>query len=143
MLDSIPVRAPFRRVQVCQAYNEAAFRYFLAVERVRTERSKRFLYLVLITIRQTTGRAAKIPDATAGAIFRGLGTSVREVDLVGWFREGHVAAAVLAQGPKPPDGKAAPFIAQRILSELAKQLSTTDASHLRVRVARLGGSNAG
>ena len=142
MLDSIPIRAAFHRGPVCQAYNEAAFRYFLAVERARAERSQRVLYLVLITIRQSTGRPAKIADPTAAALFRGLGTSVREVDFVGWFREGQVASAVLAQGPKPPGSKVAPLVAQRIIAELTKRLSTTDSSHLRVRVVRLGGSVA-
>ena len=46
------------------------------------------------------GRRAKLTDATAAALFRGLGASVREVDFVGWYREGQVAAAVLAQGAK-------------------------------------------
>jgi len=139
MLDSIPVRYRFRGGHVCHAYNEAAFRHFLAVERARAERSHRFLYLALITLQQSPGRSAKIPDPTAAAIFRGLGSSVREVDFVGWLWESQVAAAVLAQGPKPPDGKVAPLIAHRMIAELKKRLSRTNLSRLRVRVVRLGG----
>ena len=88
VLDSIPVRSRFRSGQVGQAYNEAAFRHFLAVDRPRAERSQRFLYLVLVAVRQSPGRRAKLTDATAAALFRGLGASVREVDFVGWYREG-------------------------------------------------------
>jgi hypothetical protein len=141
-LDSIPVRYRFRGGHVCHAYNEDAFRHFLAVERARAVRSQRFLYLALITLQQSPGRSEKIPDRTAAALFRGLGTSVREVDFVGWLWESQVAAAVLAQGPKPHDGNVAALIAPRLIAELKKRLSSTDLSRLRVRVVRLGGSAA-
>jgi len=124
---------------VCQAYNEAAFRHFLAVERSRAQRSQRFLYLVLVAIRKSPGRRAQLTNATADALFWGLGVSVREVDFVGWYREGQVAAAVLAQGMKVSDERVASVITDRVLFELKKRLSTAQSSNLRVRVVRLGG----
>ena len=70
----------------------------------------------------------------------GLGASVREVDFVGWYQEGHVPAAVLVQGVKPSDGGAAPSIADRVRAELKKGLTATELKNLRVRVVRLGGT---
>ena len=138
--DSMPSHAGFPRRHVCQVYNEAAFRYFLAVERSRAQRSQRVLYLVLVAIRMGAGHRAKLTDATAAAIFRGLGASVREVDFVGWYQESHVAAAVLVQGVKSSDGGAAPLIVDRMRSELKKELSATESRNLRLRVVRLGGT---
>jgi len=140
-LDSIPILSGVRRGQVCQAYNEEAFRYFLAVERARAERSHRFLYLALVAMRRGPGRRrAHLSEQTAAALFRGLSTSVREVDFIGWYRESQVAAAVLTQGPKTSDAGAAPMIAERIASELKKRLSTAESKHLRVRIVKLGGT---
>jgi hypothetical protein len=138
-LDSTPVFSGFRKRQVCQVYNEAAFRHFLCVDRRRAQRSERFLYLVLVAIRQGPGKREKLSDATAAALFRGLDASVREVDFVGWYLEGRVAAAVLPQGVMVPDGGVAPLIADRIFAETKKRLPPVQSSNLRVRVIRLGG----
>ena len=138
-LESIPAYSVFRGGQVGQAYNEAAFRHFFAVDRRRAERSTRSLLLVLVAIRQSAGRSAKLTDATAAALFRGLGACVREVDLVGWYRDGHVAAAVLPQGAKA-SGEVPHLVAERVLSALRKRLSADQSRNVHVRVVRLGGS---
>ena len=138
-LDSILVRSRFHSGQVCQAYNEAAFRYFLAVERARALRSQRFLYLVLVSLRQPAGRRARLTDAVAMAIFRGLNAAVREVDFVGWYLDGQVPAATLAQSASAGIDAAPAAIAARVMAELHKRLSPGDSSNLRVRVIRLGG----
>ena len=138
-LDSIPVHVGFRSGHICEVYNEAAFRHFLIVERARARRSQRFLFLVVATVRQSPGRSAKLSDSVAAALFRGLGAAVREVDFVGWYREGHAAGAVLVQGAQPVDRAAAAVIAQRVRAEVNKQLFAADRENLRVRVTRLGG----
>ena len=136
-LESVPAYSGFPSGQGGRAYNEAAFRHFLAVERRRAERSMRSLLLVLVTLRQSPGLSAKINDATAAALFRGLGASVREVDFVGWYREGRVAAAVLPQGVKA-SGDVPHLIADRVVIALRKRLSADQSRNLRVRVVRLG-----
>lgn len=142
MSDPIPGHSRFRGGEAGQAYNEAAFRYFLAVDRVRAQRSARPLYLVLVTIRASLGRAAALPDTTAALLFRGLGAAVREVDFVGWYRERHVAAAVLVQGGKTPEASVTRAIASRVLTHLARRLPA-ESPRLRVRVVRLGGARGG
>ena len=75
---------------------------------------------------------------TAAALFAGLRVSVREVDFVGWYREGHVAAAALAQGVKG-SSEVPRLMAERVLAALRKRLAADQSKNLRVRVVRLGG----
>lgn len=122
------------------AYNEAAFRHFLVADRRRVARSKRSLLLVLVALRRSPGRLATLTDAAAIAIFRSLSASLRDVDFVGWYRERHVAAAVLEQGADVPE-HVRTLVGERIFPVLQKQLSSHHSSDLRVRVVRLGGSS--
>jgi hypothetical protein len=137
-LQSVPAYSGFRTGRIGKAYNEVAFRHFLGVERRRAERSARSLLLVLVTVRQSPEPTAKLTDAMAGALFAGLGTFVREVDFVGWYREGHVVGAVL-----PQRGKASVEVqyrmTERMLHGLKRLLSADQSRNLRVRVVRLGG----
>jgi hypothetical protein len=137
-LESIPGYSGFRGGQVGQAYNEAAFRHFLALDRMRGERSTRSPLLVLVTVRPSSAPREKLADATAAVLFSGLGACFREVDFVGWYREGHVAAAVLAQGVNT-SAEMRHRVAARVLDVLAKRLSADQARNLRVRVIRLRG----
>jgi hypothetical protein len=124
------------------AYNESAFRHFLSVDRSRARQSRRFVYLVLVAVRDGIGRRARLSDATAAALFRGLGSSVREIDFVGWFHEGYVAAAVLFQGGTATGGEPV-AIAERVRTAVARRLSLHHSDRLRVRVVRLSSGTAG
>jgi hypothetical protein len=137
-LESIPAYFGFRGGQLRRAYNEAAFRHFLAVDRLRADHSTRSILLVLASLRQSVGRSAMLTDAAAAALFCGLGECVREVDFVGWYREGYVAAAVLWQGVNP-SRELPHVIVQRLLPALRKRLPIDQSRNLRVRVVRLGG----
>jgi hypothetical protein len=139
MHNSVAAHSKFRSGPIGPAYNEAAFRHFLAVERSRALRSRRFLYLVLVAVRERVGRRARLTDPIAAALFQGLGASVREVDFVGWFREGQVAAAILSQGATAAHD-AASVIASRVRTAVVKELAPIRSTELRVRVVRLGGS---
>ena len=119
------------------AYNEAAFRYFLASDRSRAARSRRVVILVLASVRASDGRSATLNQNTAVALFTGLAACVREVDFVGWFYEGRVGGAVLTQGDGSIYDRAA--ISSRILTTLRASLPADTAKHLKVRVIRLGG----
>ena len=137
-LESVPAYAGFPGGQIGQAYNEAAFRYFLDVDRWRAERSQRSLMLVLASVRQEPGRSAPLTHATAEDIFEGLASGVREVDFIGWYHEGRVAGAVLAQGGRVSD-ELPGAVAERILGALQRSLPANRAAKLHVRVVRLGG----
>ena len=132
-----PAFSEFRTGETRTAYNEAAFRHFLAVDRRRAERAKRSLLLILVKLRQDARPAAAFSDHTAVALFAGLGACTREVDFVGWYREGRVAAAVMTQGAyATPD--VLRVVAERTRLALAARLSADQAGNLRLRVIRLG-----
>ena len=72
-LELIPGYSGLRGGPIGQAYNEAAFRYFLAVDRLRAERMQRSILLVLASMRPTPGRMCA-PDALHGSRdVRGIG----------------------------------------------------------------------
>jgi hypothetical protein len=122
-----------------RAYNEAAFRYFLAVERKRAERALSPLLMMLISLKQRPGgRLAIAPDRSA-AIFSALNSCVREVDVVGWYHENRVAAAVLTP-TGPPSDAIRQRLSARALGALRTTLSTADAARAEVRVVGLGHS---
>ena len=134
MPESLPSYSQFASGAAGQAYNQTAFRHFLAIERRRAERSGRPLLLVLVTLRGTRVRS-HLTNATAAGIFRGLGETVREVDFAGWFREGLVAGAVLTQGGTTSQ-PAREQVAQRVMQSLRAHMSAAQLRHIRVRVVR-------
>ena len=135
--ESIPAHAGFRGGPLGQAYNEKAFRYFLAIDRCRLDGSQRSMIVVLASVRQSPGRNAHLPNAAAAAIFASLAASIREVDYVGWYREGRIAGAVLAQGVAA-SGELRDVIAKRILAALTESRPAGHARHVQLRVVRLG-----
>ena len=141
-LDSPPAYSGFLAGGDGMAYNEPAFRHFLSIEQRRAEASKQVVLLVLVRVRQEAGIRADIPDSTAAALFRGLGESVREVDFVGWFREGRIIGAVLTQGTSAANDTMQQLTSVRVLGALRKRLPSDETKRLRVRVVRLGGLKA-
>lgn len=134
MLDSTPDYIAFDGAQV---YNEAAFRRFLGTDLTRARKLHRSLLLVLISVCCQPGRPMALSHRASSATFKGLTASVREVDFVGWFRDGTVAAALLASGPAAIDAAAVPGIVARIRTAIEPRLSDTSGA-LRIRTVRLG-----
>jgi hypothetical protein len=66
-----------------------------------------------------------------------LGASVREVDFVGWFKEGRVAAAALVQRATP-SADVRRQIEGRVMKTLSKERFTS-AGVARVRIVPLRG----
>jgi hypothetical protein len=120
------------------AYNEAAFNHFLAIERRRAERSRRSILLVLVSVQAQAGRSNVLGHAAATELFARLGASVREVDFVGWYREGRVAAAVLTQ-QAPPSRATCDRVAERVTSAVRIPALAAH-GRLRVRVVSLRGA---
>ena len=134
MPESLPNYSEFASGAAGQAYNQTAFRHFLAIERRRAERSGRPVLLVLVALRRNH-LESRLSNATAAAIFRGLGETVREIDFAGWFREGLIAGAVLTQG----GGAAEPareHVAKRVMRALGAHVPAWHLRNLRVRVVR-------
>ena len=124
-----------------QIYGEEAFRHLLAIERKRARRSNRSLFLLLVRFKGNSGSGLEIPPALAARLFSGLGLCVREIDFVGWHREGRIAGAVLAQGPQgptDPNPRAVTRIFERVTTVLRRRLPMTGERILDVRVVPLG-----
>ena len=97
-----------------QAYNQEAFRYFLAVERKRSKRSTRPFLLLLLDLREQSGVAMHIDPLMAATLFSGLSRCLRETDVLGWYREGRVIGAVLTQFEERPGTGIAHVVVQRV-----------------------------
>ena len=121
-----------------QIYSEEAFRHMLAIERKRAKRSNCSLFLLLVRFKGNSGSGLDIPPALATLLFSGLGLCVREIDFVGWHREGRIAGAVLAQGHTEPNPRAVTRIFERVTAVLRGRLPLTADRILDVRVVPLG-----
>ena len=124
--------APYRRA-AADVHNEATFRYFLDIERRRAEHAGHSVVLVLVSLRSAPGCNQRLAPRTAAAVFGALGASVREVDFVGWFRHGQVAAATLVQRGSPQSTA----ITARLTEALKRELRDLGVT-LRLRVVPLG-----
>jgi hypothetical protein len=121
-----------------RAYNEAAFQYFLSVERRRAQGMQRSILLVLASIRMTPGHCEQLRHSTAAAMFAGLAAVVREVDFLGWYRQGRVAGAVLAQPAYLSDPQQVGLVGARILEAIRREIHDGRGQFVHVRVVRLG-----
>ena len=117
-LDSVPGHTGFSSGVAGRVYNEAGFRHFLRIELRRAVRSGHCLLLVLVVVREAAGSRVKLTPLVAARVFAALGATVREVDFVGWFKEGYVAAAALVQRATP-----SPEVRQQITRRVHRTLS--------------------
>ena len=120
-----------------QAYNEEAFRYLLERERRCAERGLHSLLIVLVSVKRQPGRSPQMSVDAASSIFCGLWSSVRDVDLVGWFREDRVAGAILTQAPGPLAPDAAHRVGARTSLVLTDHVAPALAQRLHVKVLQL------
>lgn len=118
------------------AYNQEAFRYFLANERRRSELSNRPFLLLLVDLQQPqlNGRIAA-PVATK--LFAGLTECLRDTDVIGWYHEGRVAGAVLTHVEDASSTDVSGEIRRRVGRLLSDQLPSSIAARLQVRVYQL------
>jgi hypothetical protein len=117
-----------------QAYNEEAFRYFLAVERKRSKRLGRCFLLLLVDLKGQPGVSVPIDSRLARQVFSGLWLCLRESDFVGWYREGRVAGAVLTELRDRPRTDVSRLLSERVSEVLPARLPSDVARRLRVRV---------
>jgi hypothetical protein len=128
-----------RMVPTC---GENAFRYLLDTERRRAERAGRPILLLLVNMTKGCPPDVRTSPAVAASIFRALCVCVREVDFIGWFREGRVAGVVLTQGSEPLLPDAPRRLGNRVTSVLRQHVPSTVAERLQVRVLQLHSATA-
>ena len=119
-------------------YDEETFVYFLAIEQARTESVNYRPRLLLATLEPVPGQPVPIPPASATRLFEGLRLSLRDTDVMGWYRQGHVAGAVLSACDDAPESEMWGLIEQRVGDTLRQRLPSKAARSLRVRVVQQG-----
>jgi hypothetical protein len=120
--------------QVGQAYNEQAFRYLLAIERKRSERSGYPFLLLLIDLKKQEGASTRLDAMVANNLFSNLWLCLRETDFVGWYREEGVAGAVLIELRNRRPTEVSRLIGKRVRTRLYERLPSDVARRLRVRI---------
>jgi hypothetical protein len=119
-------------------YDEEAFLYFLAIEQARAKRVNHRLRLLLATLEPLPGRPVPISRASAGRLFEGLRKSLRDTDVMGWYRQDHTVGAMLWERADAPESETADGVEQRVCDGLRQRLPAKLAGTLRVRVVQLG-----
>jgi hypothetical protein len=117
-----------------EAYNEDAFHYFLAVEHRRAQAAGRPTLMLLLEIGQPRGVAPGMPAATARSLFSILLRSLRDTDLVGWYRDGDIIGAVLTQYAGPTAVDLAEVVRARIARQFERELPRHIDRRLRLRL---------
>ena len=125
-----------RKRPMSEVYSEEAFHHVLSIERTRAQLTNRSFILLLIRVKNGLGSSVEISPAVAAALFSGLASCLREVDFFGWYREGRIAGAVLAQGPVRPGAEVVPRIVERVTQVLSRRPPAAG-QRLDVRVVRL------
>jgi hypothetical protein len=119
-------------------YDEETFHHLLAMERARTERSSQRLRLLLVTLEPVPGKPVPIVPASAARLFESLRLSLRETDIVGWYRQDRVAGAVLSARADSPGFETSGLIEQRVGDGFRERLPSRVSRGLRVRVTEQG-----
>jgi hypothetical protein len=123
-----------------QACNEEAFRHFLAIERKRSRRSGRRFILLLVGLKKRRRLVGRFDADVAAKLFACLWLSLRESDVVGWFRDGRVAGALLMQAGEAPGTNITDLVCGKVRLSLEESLPADFVRRLDVRAFRLPSS---
>jgi hypothetical protein len=119
-----------------EAYNEHAFHHFLSIERKRSEASRRPFLLLLVEFDKHLGEPVPIGHDVASRLFAAVAASLRDTDVIGWYREQRIAGAVLTDLGEAPQ-TIMPAITQRVRAFLQNDLPGGLASLVQVRLYQL------
>ena len=115
-------------------YDEETFRYFLSIEQARAARSNQPLRLLLASL----DAGVHPPDfsrSVSTKVFGAMRAALRDTDVVGWYQQDKVAAAVLTALPVVEDGHAAQ-LEKRVVEGVRRHLPAKMAIRLTVTVVR-------
>ena len=136
VVDSAPGFVPLEG-RPDRVFNEAAFRYFFEIERARAAQANRPLLLLLVRVPQATRPDGDASRHLASKIFAALTACVRDADVVGWYREGSIAAAVLmVSGPTPSSTRHA--LCARVIRTLLRSLPPGVPTRVSAHMAVVG-----
>ena len=121
-----------------QGYNEEAFRYFLNVERKRSERSRRRFLLLLVDLKKHSDTNVWIDSGLASKLVAILSPCLRDTDFIGWYREGRTIGAVLTHLTDTPGTDISSVVGARVNHALSRCRIRRDiAGQLQMRIYQL------
>ena len=115
-------------------YDEEAFQYFLGIEQARADRTHHPIRVLLASLEPLPNQSGAFPRASAEQVFAGLRLTLRDTDVVGWYRQDHIAGAVLSF-PANVGSDVATF-ERRIETALRRRLPAPLAQRLRLRMVQ-------
>lgn len=116
-------------------YDEETFRYFLSIEQARATRAHQPLRLLLASLDGSGSDAAPFPRAASSRLFDAMRHALRDTDVVGWYQQNRIAAAVLTALPAAGETKVA-SLEKRIADDLKRRLPSSVARRVRLRVVQ-------
>ena len=122
------------RISNSGAYNEKAFRYLLASESKRSERSGYSFTILLIYSADKQGLIVPMDREVADTVVKALFRSLRETDYVGWYLDGRIVGAVLTVLGQDSAMAVSGHIRQRLKEMLRVEVSVEESSRLQIRV---------
>ena len=117
-------------------YNEEAFRFLLDIERRRFEASAQLFVLILVELTRRAGLPEKMSAPVASKIFGSLTQTLRDTDLVGWYRDQRVIGAVLTHVGDMPLEDSTRQMSARVTQALHADLPEDTAKQVKVRLYR-------
>jgi hypothetical protein len=115
-------------------YNEEAFHYLLTVEYKRFARSRRPFVLALIEEATVAPEPPRIRPAVSRSVFAALSHSLRETDVIGWYREDRVVGAVLTHLGDRPLTEVSRLMTGKITRAVNEESSRRSVQRLDVKI---------
>ena len=117
-----------------QSYNQAAFRYFLTLERKRSERAGRPFALLLVDLEKPAGALRPLEPGVASRLFETLRSHLRDTDILGWYQDGHVVGAMLTHDVHFTGTDVQRAIEDRVGRAIRESLQGEDSHRVQIRV---------
>lgn len=117
--------------------NEELFKYLLASERVRSDRSGSSFQLLLVMLVTSEGRTlAKMDDTVTASLFSVLKHCLRGTDYTGWYQDQFIIGAVLTAMRGSEVEEISRQVERRFLEASRARLSGNEWCKLRVRICQ-------
>lgn len=115
-------------------YDEETFRYFLSIEQARATRSNQSLRLLLASL-DGEGQPATFTRSASTRVFDAMRAALRDTDVVGWYQQDRVAAAVLTALPAA-ERDHVPQLEKRVIEGVKRHLPARMAVSLTIKVVQ-------
>jgi hypothetical protein len=114
-------------------HGESSFRFLLANEVKRSERSGHSFHILLTYFAEADGGPTAIDDRVTNTLVPILSGVLRETDYIGWYRDSRVLGGVLTALRDHSAGEVSSRIEQRLWRRMGREFPAGEFARLRVR----------